>query len=34
MSESVTMLAMFEEIDPVSEGIDKLYELGLGDDVV
>jgi len=32
MTESITMLAMFEDIDPVAEGIDKLYELGLSDD--
>ena len=32
MSESVTMLAMFEDIEPATEGIDKLYELGLKDD--
>jgi len=32
MSESITMLAMFEDIEPASEGIEKLHELGLGDD--
>ena len=32
MSESITMLAMFEDIEPASEGVEKLYELGLNDD--
>jgi len=32
MSESITLLAMFEDIEPASEGIDKLHELGLDDD--
>jgi len=32
MSESITMLAMFEDIEPASEGIEKLHELGLGED--
>jgi len=32
MSETITLLAIFEDMEPVSEGIDKLYELGLSDD--
>ena len=32
MSESVTLLAMFEDFEPASEGVEKLYELGLNDD--
>jgi hypothetical protein len=32
MSEAITLLAIFEDMEPVSEGIDKLHELGLSDD--
>ena len=32
MSDSTTFLAVFEDIDPASEGIEKLHELGLSDD--
>ncbi len=32
MSESITLLAMFEDFEPASEGIEKLQELGLNDD--
>lgn len=32
MSKSITLLAMFEDIDPASEGVEKLKELGLNDD--
>jgi hypothetical protein len=32
MSDSITLLAMFEDIDPASEGVEKLKELGLNDD--
>jgi hypothetical protein len=32
MSESISLLAMFEDFDPASEGIEKLKELGLNDD--
>ena len=32
MSDSTTFLAVFKDIDPASEGIEKLYELGLSDD--
>ena len=32
MSESITLLAMFEDIEPASEGVEKLHELGLNDD--
>ena len=32
MSESITLLAIFEDMEPVSEGVDKLHELGLNDD--
>jgi hypothetical protein len=32
MSDSITLLAIFEDIDPASEGIEKLHDLGLDDD--
>jgi len=32
MSESITLLAMFEDVEPASEGVEKLHELGLDDD--
>jgi hypothetical protein len=32
MSDSTTLLAVFEDIDPASEGIEKLHTLGLDDD--
>jgi hypothetical protein len=32
MSEAITLLAMFEDFEPAAQGIDKLHELGLGDD--
>lgn len=32
MSEAITLLAMFEDIEPASEGVEKLQELGLNDD--
>src|SRR5689334_6133101 len=32
MSEAITLLAMFEDFEPASEGIEKLQELGLNDD--
>lgn len=32
MSESVTLLAMFEDLDPASEGVDKLHEMGVDHD--
>jgi hypothetical protein len=32
MSDSTTFLAIFEDINPASEGIEKLYDLGLNDD--
>ena len=32
MSESLTLLALFEDIDPAAEAIEKLYELGLESD--
>ena len=32
MSESITLLAMFEDFEPASEGVEKLKELGLNDD--
>jgi len=32
MSESITLLAMFEDIEPASDGIEKLQELGLDND--
>jgi len=32
MSEAITLLAMFQDFEPASEGIEKLHELGLNDD--
>src|SRR6185295_9924384 len=32
MSEAITLLAMFEDFEPASEGVEKLQELGLSDD--
>jgi len=32
MSEAITLLAMFKDIEPASEGIEKLQQLGLSDD--
>jgi len=32
MSEAITLLAMFENLEPASEGIDKLQQLGVNDD--
>lgn len=32
MSDSLTLLALFEDIDPAAEAIEKLYELGLTSD--
>ena len=32
MSDSTTFLAVFEDIDPATEGIEKLHDLGLSDD--
>ena len=32
MSEAITLLAMFEDFEPASEGVEKLQELGLNDD--
>src|SRR5215216_2628802 len=32
MAETITLLAMFEGVEPASEGIDKLQQLGLRDD--
>ena len=32
MSEVVTFLAMFDEIEPASEGVEKLQQLGVNDD--
>ncbi len=32
MSEAITLLAMFKDIEPASEGVGKLQELGLNDD--
>jgi hypothetical protein len=32
MSEAITLLALFEDFEPAAHGIDKLHELGLGDD--
>ena len=32
MSEAITLLAMFEDIEPASEGVEKLQQLGLSDD--
>jgi hypothetical protein len=32
MSESLTFLAMFKDIEPASEGVEKLQQLGINDD--
>ena len=32
MSEAITLLAMFQDIEPASEGVEKLQQLGLSDD--
>ena len=32
MSEVITLLAMFKDIEPASEGVEKLQQLGLSDD--
>ena len=32
MSEAITLLAMFEDVEPASEGVEKLQQLGLGAD--
>ena len=32
MSEAITLLAMFKDIEPAAEGVDKLQQLGLSDD--
>ncbi len=32
MSDAITLLAMFKDIEPASEGIEKLHGLGLSDD--
>lgn len=32
MSEAVTLLATFEDLEPASEGVDKLQQLGVSDD--
>ena len=32
MSESITLLAMFKDLEPAAEGVDKLQQLGLNDD--
>ena len=32
MSELITLLAMFKDFEPASEGIEKLQQLGVGDD--
>ena len=32
MSETITLLAIFEDVEPASEGVEKLQELGLDDD--
>jgi hypothetical protein len=32
MSESITLLAMFDDVEPASEGVEKLQQLGLSDD--
>jgi hypothetical protein len=32
MSESITLLAMFHDIEPASEGVEKLQQFGLDDD--
>ena len=32
MSDSTMLLAVFEDIEPAAEGIDKLHDLGIQDD--
>ncbi len=32
MSEAITLLAMFKDIEPASEGVEKLQQLGVSDD--
>jgi hypothetical protein len=32
MSEAITLLAMFEDIEPASEGVEKLHHLGVSED--
>lgn len=32
MSEAITLLAMFEDLEPASEGVEKLQQLGVNDD--
>jgi len=32
MSEAITLLAMFEDLEPASEGVEKLQQLGVDDD--
>ena len=32
MSEAITLLAMFEDLEPASEGVEKLQQLGVTDD--
>ncbi|HLO29588.1 MAG TPA: quinol:electron acceptor oxidoreductase subunit ActD [Anaerolineales bacterium] len=32
MSEAITLLAMFKDIEPAAEGVDKLQQMGLKDD--
>ena len=32
MSDSITLLALFEDIEPAADGIEKLRELGVTDD--
>src|SRR6266511_2974175 len=32
MSEAITLLAMFKDIEPASQGVEKLQQLGLSDD--
>lgn len=34
MAESLTLLALFQDIDPAADGIDKLREMGVSDDEV
>ena len=32
MAETMTLLAMFEDLEPAAEGVDKLQQLGVNDD--
>jgi hypothetical protein len=34
MSENMTLLALFEDIDPAADGIEKLHEFGIPDDQI